>query len=282
MTKKNSYPKISIVTPSLNQGIFIEQTIKSVIDQRYPNLEYIIIDGGSTDGSVEIIKKYQEYIQYWVSEKDNGQSDAINKGFSKATGDIFCWLNSDDYLLPNSLAIIGKLNWEKHIGAIVGVGNKVNLKNKIVYTPDYYEDINTKNLFQWNLGKNFMQPASFFSRNAWESCGPLNQELHFCMDVDLWIKISKKYQIKRIKACLAHAYTHELAKTTADIDKMLIETALLITQHGGFKEGKTTLNTLIDLKNKNKIIVNTTYVKNNFKFFDLVGIIFAKITDRLK
>ena len=92
-----SYPKISIVTPSYNHGQYIEQTILSVINQNYPNLEYIIIDGGSTDNTVDIIKKYEEKITYWISEKDNGQSHALNKGIAKCTGDIFNWINSDDY-----------------------------------------------------------------------------------------------------------------------------------------------------------------------------------------
>src|ERR1700733_14532761 len=97
------YPKISIVTPSYNKGQYIEQTIQSVLDQNYPNLEYIIIDGGSTDNTIEIIEKYAPYLKYWVSEKDKGQANAINKGLQYCTGEIFNWLNSDDYLEPDSL-----------------------------------------------------------------------------------------------------------------------------------------------------------------------------------
>ena len=98
-----NHPKISIITPSFNQGRYIEQTIRSVIEQDYPNLEYIIIDGGSTDETVDIIKKYQDRIAFWVSEADSGQSDAINKGFLKSSGEIINWLNSDDYMAPGTL-----------------------------------------------------------------------------------------------------------------------------------------------------------------------------------
>jgi len=101
-------PKISIVTPSFNQGQYIEETILSIVNQNYPNLEYIIIDGGSTDNTVEIIKKYEKHLAYWVSEKDKGQSEAINKGFRKATGDIVCWINSDDFFMPGSLLKVGE------------------------------------------------------------------------------------------------------------------------------------------------------------------------------
>jgi glycosyltransferase involved in cell wall biosynthesis len=102
-------PKITVVTPSYNQAQFLEQTILSVIGQEYPNLEYILMDGGSKDGSVEIIKKYEQHFTYWQSEKDNGQGAAINAGFAKATGDILCWLNSDDLFMPGTLLKIGRM-----------------------------------------------------------------------------------------------------------------------------------------------------------------------------
>ncbi len=124
------WPKISIVTPSFNQVEYIEETIRSVICQGYPNLEYIIIDGVSTDGSVEIIKKYEDYLTYWVSEPDRGQAHAINKGILKITGDIFGWINSDDLLLPNSLSKVAKTYQDNQDKILLGdIIHHYNLQN---------------------------------------------------------------------------------------------------------------------------------------------------------
>lgn len=118
---EKEYPKISIVTPSYNQGSYLEETILSVLNQKYPNLEYIIIDGGSTDSSVEIIKKYASYLSYWVSEKDSGQSEALNKGFNRASGEIIAWLNSDDLYCENTLHIIAEKFMEHpEVGIVYG------------------------------------------------------------------------------------------------------------------------------------------------------------------
>src|SRR4051812_5835962 len=105
----NKLPKISVVTPSYNQGIYLEETINSVLDQKYPHIEYIIIDGGSTDNSVEIIKKYSKHLHFWVSEKDKGQTDAIIRGFNRSTGEVMSWMNSDDYFSPDVFEEVGTL-----------------------------------------------------------------------------------------------------------------------------------------------------------------------------
>ncbi|GAA3784236.1 hypothetical protein GCM10022271_15740 [Corallibacter vietnamensis] len=269
------YPKISIVTPSYNQGDFIEETITSVLAQQYPNLEYIVIDGGSTDNTLAILKKYDKQITYWVSEPDQGQSDAINKGFAKATGTIFGWLNSDDYLLPKALFHIANANWQPDIGAVVGIGHKVALNKNIVYTPQYYENITTDKLFMWTKGKNFMQPSCFFSKNAWDTCGPLNTELNYCMDVALWIAISKHFKFLRIPQQIAHAYIHEQAKTTADVEQMLMETYLMIASMGGIK---TSRDLLFDFYNKEqKRLLSTNTLKNTHSIKTLVKAILKKI-----
>ncbi|WP_418509494.1 glycosyltransferase family 2 protein [Corallibacter sp.] len=269
------YPKISIVTPSYNQGDFIEETITSVLAQQYPNLEYIVIDGGSTDNTLAILKKYDKQITYWVSEPDQGQSDAINKGFAKATGTIFGWLNSDDYLLPKALFHIANANWKPDIGAVVGIGHKVALNKNIVYTPQYYENITTEKLFLWTKGKNFMQPSCFFSKNAWDTCGPLNTELNYCMDVALWIAISKQFKFLRIPQQIAHAYIHEQAKTTADVEQMLMETYLMIASMDGLK---TARNLLFDFYNKEqKRLLSTNTLKNTHSIKTLVKAILKKL-----
>jgi glycosyltransferase involved in cell wall biosynthesis len=272
-------PKISIVTPSYNQGEFLEKTIRSIINQDYKNIEFIIIDGGSTDNSVEIIKKHQKHIDYWVSEPDEGQSDAINKGFKRATGAIFYWINSDDFLLPNTLTKVANYNWTNNLGALIGIGHIINLDDTIIYTPEYYEPINTQSLFHWTDGKDFMQPACFFSKNAWNECGPLNEDLYFCMDVDLWINISKKYEIKRVKENFAHAYAHENAKTTAEVDKMKLETYLMVASHGGFEISKKGLFDFFE-RNQNKKILSKT-VLQQFSSRKLIKLAFKKLFKKI-
>lgn len=207
-----SWPKISIITPSYNQGRFIEETIRSVLLQNYPNLEYIIIDGGSTDNTVEIIKKYESGITYWVSEKDKGQSDAINKGFRECTGDIIYWLNSDDCLKLDALYHVA-LNYDK--------GNKI-IHGKVDFTDEngnLIRVLNHKTFSHKSLLKPWVptyvpsQPGIFFASSLIHRNWLVREDLNFCMDYELWLRISKEANIFHIEDRLATYRLHSFSKT---------------------------------------------------------------------
>lgn len=181
----HKFPKISIITPSYNQGCFLESTIMSILDQGYPNLEYIICDGGSTDNSVDIIKKYENKITFWCSEKDNGQTDAINKGMKKATGDIVGWINSDDVLLPGSLFQIANF-FMRHRDCefMNGIGLEIDKSGKIL---KFTHMIMSKYFIKHGC-YNICQQGMFWKRNLFDKIGFLNESFHAKMDVEWLIR----------------------------------------------------------------------------------------------
>jgi len=188
-------PKISIVTPSYNQGKFIRDTILSVLEQDYPNLEYIIIDGGSSDNSLNIIKQYEEKLFYWVSEPDNGQAHAINKGFSHATGEIFMWLNSDDILLNGSLNAIAEGYKNASINQnFIGLGRRVYIDNEslVLNHLSYSFWMSHSQAIAWGVSRGPHQEATCWAKEVWERFGPLNQELDYAFDLEFFIKIFSK------------------------------------------------------------------------------------------
>ena len=186
------WPKISIVTPSYNQGKFLEETIRSVLFQGYPNLEYIIIDGGSTDNSVDIIKKYEPWLVYWVSEPDHGQSHAINKGFKLATGDIYAWINSDDYYLEGAFhAIANAFVALKQEAILIGYGDVVDMDGSFLDTRKI-ERIDRETLLDWEENW-FLQQACFWPSTCWNGVGGVNEGLELLMDYDLWFRFLKLY-----------------------------------------------------------------------------------------
>jgi glycosyltransferase involved in cell wall biosynthesis len=190
-----NFPKISIITPCYNQGEFIEETILSVINQEYPNVQFIIIDGGSTDDTISIIKKYENSIDYWISEKDNGQSNAINKGLLIADGEIINWLCSDDLLLPGALHYIAKtFMLNPDISVVAGIARKFSEKENIgLSTTTLYKEfhilINNSHI---------CQPATWFKKKIFDSLTPLNENLHYTMDSEIWLKYLLQYGTKSI------------------------------------------------------------------------------------
>lgn len=209
----STWPKISVITPSYNQGEFLEQTIRSVLLQGYPNLEYIIIDGHSSDSSVGIIKKYEAHLAYWVSEPDRGQSHAINKGFARSTGQIMCWLNSDDFYLPGTLHTIAE-TLKDGTGIFAAVGHCVQLHAD--GRPPHkgigkFED--RLRLLQFWKGYQMHQPSIFWRREVFEKVGYLDEEQHYIMDFDYWVRMSQHYDFKNIDRVLSCATYHDNAKT---------------------------------------------------------------------
>jgi glycosyltransferase involved in cell wall biosynthesis len=229
----DTLPRISIVTPSYNQGDYLEATITSVLSQNYPNLEYFIIDGNSTDDSVNVIKRYADRLTYWVSEPDRGQSHAINKGFARASGDILAWLNSDDRLEPGALtAVADAARQYPHVGAFVGEGRVVNRAGKTVYykRPD---ELTFDAFCRWLDGGDFMQPSCFFRRAAWEAAGPLDETVHIALDLDLWLRMVPTVKFAPMNRLLSTSLAHEAAKTRAYPDAMIVDAAIVIIRAGG-------------------------------------------------
>ena len=180
--------RISVVTPSFNQARFLERTLRSVLDQAYPNLQYIIVDGGSTDGSADIIRKYERHLSFWVSEPDAGQTDALVKGFTHADGEILCWLNSDDLFEPHTLREVADF-FQRSKGARAVYGDAIWVD--VDDNPIHAKREHPFNRFIWLNDYNFIpQPSTFWRRDLYEQVGGLDRRFNLAMDADLWIRFA--------------------------------------------------------------------------------------------
>lgn len=227
----NNSPLVTIITPSFNQAPYLEETINSVLGQTYPRIEYIIMDGGSTDGSVEIIKRYQNKLAYWVSEKDRGQTDAINKGFARAKGEILAWINSDDTLLPNAVEeAVRFLNDNPDIGLVYGDTHYIDEHSKVIGRfPAAQTDLA-------RLRRGYVhipQQASFFRKSIWDQIGPLDPEFFFAMDYDLWVRIAGKAEIRYLPRWWANFRLHRGAKSIDADDRCWPEMLKVHYRDGG-------------------------------------------------
>lgn len=226
------HPRFSIITPSFNQAHFIEATIRSVLEQNYPDVEYIIMDGGSLDGSVEVIKKYSKKLAYWVSEPDDGQTDALNKGFEKATGDIFAWINSDDTYEPGVFTQVAEF-FEQHpeVGMVYGEANFIDVNGKKIGSfPSAQTDIT-------RLRRGYVhipQQSAFFRANLWRQVGPLDPDFFFAMDYDLWVRLARITRIQHVPGKVwANFRLHSNAKTIAADDRCWPEMLKVHYRDGG-------------------------------------------------
>jgi glycosyltransferase involved in cell wall biosynthesis len=203
---------VSIITPSFNQASYLEQTIRSILTQDYPKIEYIVIDGGSTDGSLEIIKRYEDKFACWISEKDSGQAEAINKGFVRASGDIVAWLNSDDYYLPGTVSAAVKV-FEENPDVVLVYGNMLAVdENGKTFNTLSYKQLALDDLLCFQI---IGQPAVFMRRSALEKTNGLNPDFHFLLDHLLWIQIAWHGRILHVPQTWAAARYHPEAKNRA-------------------------------------------------------------------
>jgi glycosyltransferase involved in cell wall biosynthesis len=224
-------PLVSIVTPSYNQAKYLEQTILSVLEQDYPHLEYIIVDGGSTDGSQEIIQRYANRLAGWVSEPDQGQTDAINKGFNRAQGEYFAWLNSDDTYLPGAvLGAVDYLRSHSEAGMVYGDANLINEEGEIIgQFPARQTDFH-------RLRRGYVhipQQSAFFRASLWKQVGPLDTSIYFAMDYDLWVRISRLAPLNYHPRTWANFRLHSSGKTTVADERCWPEMVRIHLRDGG-------------------------------------------------
>jgi glycosyltransferase involved in cell wall biosynthesis len=225
-------PLVSIVTPSFNQAAYLEETIRSVLEQDYPRIEYMIVDGGSTDGSVDIIKNNADKLAWWVSEADKGQTDAINKGFGRANGQILAWINSDDTYEPGAVsAAVEYLQKHPDVGMVYADCNIINERGQVIgkfgaAQTDY------KRLRRGYV--HIPQQTMFFCAELWDAVGPLDPSFYFAMDYDLWVRIASRTTIKYLPGYTwANFRIHTSGKTIVADDRCWPEMLRVHYRDGG-------------------------------------------------
>lgn len=205
-------PRISIVTPSYNQGQYLEQTVCSVLSQRYPELEYIIIDGASTDCSIDIIKRHEEHLSYWVSEPDRGQPHALNKGFQRASGEILGYVNSDDVLAPGALARVAEAYRPGEMALYAGPVEDFDSKGTVRVVDQ--SGLEFRNMLRyWDRKGSWHQPGIFFSRSVYDECGPFDESLPFSFDYDFVCRALQCCKVVHLDGILARFRLHPGSKT---------------------------------------------------------------------
>lgn len=229
-----SAPRISVITPSFNQGQFLETCIRSVLDQAYPDLEYILIDGGSSDNSAEIIQRHQSAFTYWVSEPDRGQSDAINKGLRRASGQLVAWLNADDFYLPGALQAAVEA-WSANPDAAFYYGDGLRVAEDGGGGRKFFPtQVPAFNLDALIYGLNYiLQPATFINRDFLPQAGYLDESLHYGLDTDLWVRLARLAPPRPVQSVLAASREWGSTKTSTGSFARIEELRRLAQRHGG-------------------------------------------------
>lgn len=268
-------PKISIVTPSFNQARFLEQTIRSVVNQSYPNLEYIIMDGGSTDGCVNIIKKYSHRLTHWESNKDNGQADAVYRGFEKATGEILCWINSDDFLLKGALTHVAEMfrrfpETQWLIGGCVIVRESGKPITKFFGYSATFESLLC-------AGMQFYQMSCFWRRETFFRVGGFDRSLQFCFDYDMFLRISQvaspTVSHRMLSACRVHkeSKSSTIWETTGRKEKELVRQRFGIERYSTDQRQKITETTQQEIHRIHRLYYWYDAIHDPFFFVKSVG-----------
>ena len=228
----DAQPLVSIVTPSFNQARYIEATIQSVLGQDYPRIEYIVVDGGSTDGTLDVIRKYEDRLAHWVSEKDKGQTDAINKGFARATGEILAWINSDDTYEPGAVsAAVNYLMEHPEAGMVYADCNFINEQGRVI---GKFGSAQTDHRLLRQGYVHIPQQTMFFRADLWRQVGPLDPSFYFAMDYDLWTRLAARTELKYLPGQVwANFRLHTSGKTIAADDRCWPEMVRVHYRDGG-------------------------------------------------
>jgi glycosyltransferase involved in cell wall biosynthesis len=237
-----NWPRITIVTPSFNQAAYLERTIVSVLDQGYPNLEYIVMDGGSTDGSADIIHRYADRLAYWRRGPDDGQAGAIADGFARGTGEILAWVNSDDLLLPGALEAVGRFfaehgeeecvtGWSMMIDAAgQPMRSRVGLPSCLCGGQSSFRSLLLH-------GCTFCQPSAFWRACVYRAVGGLDRSLQFSFDYDLFLRLARRRRLANLKRFLSCFRLHDASKTSTLQDTRRQEDEIIHERYGRGKVG---------------------------------------------